>query len=182
MKTTKLLMAEHEIILGAIQILEAITTEIADKKDADPKDIQSLLAFFREFADGAHHVKEEAILFPSLIQAGMVLHDGPLRAIACEHERCRALVAAMDQAWKRNEKDEFARYAREYIQLLREHIEKENYVLFDMVDSVLTDDDDEKVADAMEHFELTTVGVHAQEHVHATVENLASKYLAAMVR
>jgi hemerythrin-like domain-containing protein len=182
MQSTKLLMAEHEIILQALQVLETIAEDAAAKKDVDLDDIRSLLIFFREFADGSHHVKEEAILFPALIQAGMTLHDGPLRVMTHEHERGRALTAAMNQSLRRNQKEEFVRYAKQYIQLIREHIEKENYVLFEMAESLLSDDDDAKVADAMEHFDLTTVGVRAQERVSSSIENLASKYLAATVK
>jgi hemerythrin-like domain-containing protein len=141
------------------------------------EDITSLLGFLRNFADGSHHVKEEAIFFPALMQAGMSLQDGPLRVMSYEHERGRALTAAMGDAVARNDKKDFVLYARRYVQLLGEHIEKENYVLFDMADQKLTDEEDQKIADAFHHFEQTIVGAPAYERDHGTLEKLASKYL-----
>ena len=174
-------MADHEIILEALQVLEAMTKEVEHGKDVDFNDIRSLLGFLREFADGSHHVKEEAILFPALIHAGMTLHEGPLRVMTYEHERGRSLTAAMEDALARTRKDDFVMYARRYIELLRDHIEKENYVLFEMADRALSDEEDETLAEAMEEFESTTVGVQTQDRLHRTIENLASRYLAAAI-
>ena len=181
MKSTKLLMADHEIILEALRILEAINSEIADGKTLNKEDIRSLLMFLRNFADGSHHVKEEAIFFPALMQAGMTLQDGPLRVMAYEHERGRALTTAMDEALSRDDRAEFLMYSRRYIDLQTAHIEKENYVLFDMADQKFTDEEDEKVAEAFEHFEKTIVGTPNYERLHKVIEDLAARYLAAAV-
>src|SRR5689334_16217048 len=102
MKSTSVLMAEHETILKALHILEAVSAEIERGKPVNGDDIESLLAFLRTFADGSHHVKEEAIFFPALLQAGMTLQDGPLRVMTYEHQQGRALTAAMEDALARN--------------------------------------------------------------------------------
>ncbi len=70
MKSTKLLMADHEIILEGLHVLEAIRSEVEQGKPMDKGDINSVLDFLRDFADGSHHVKEETILAPALMQAG----------------------------------------------------------------------------------------------------------------
>ena len=182
MKSTKLLMADHETILEALHVLEAIAAEIEHGKDMNKEDVRSLLAFLRNFADGSHHVKEEAIFFPALMQAGMNLQDGPLRVMAYEHERGRSLAAAMDEALSRDDKRDFVMYARRYVELLTQHIEKENYVLFDTADQTLTDEEDQKIADAFEHFEQTIVGTGTYERLHGAIETLASKYLGLLVQ
>src|SRR5262245_56774517 len=98
MKSTKLLMADHEIILQALHVLDAMNADIQTGKDVDREDIRSPLTFLREFADGCHYVKEEAIFFPALMAAGMARDQGPLRVMNYEHELGRALVAAMQNA------------------------------------------------------------------------------------
>jgi hemerythrin-like domain-containing protein len=178
MKSTKLLMADHETILEALNILEAINVEIEHGKPMDKADISALLNFLRDFADGSHHVKEEAILFPALMQAGMAIQEGPLQVMSYEHERGRALIAAMDDALNRDDAHDFLMYAHRYIQLLTEHIEKENYVLFDMADQKLTDDEDKKIVEEFEHFEQNIVGAAAYQRLRATIDGLAAKYLA----
>jgi len=179
MKSTKLLMADHESILEALHILDAICTEIEHDKEVNYDDIHSLLAFLYHFADGSHHVKEEAILFPALMQAGMTFEEGPLRVMTYEHERGRALTSAMEDSLTRSDKHDFVMYGRRYIQLLTEHIEKENYVLFPMAEEILSDEEDQNIAEAFTEFEQTTVGTTTYERLRGTLESLASKYLPA---
>src|SRR5262245_26608645 len=182
MRSTKLLMADHEIILDALHVLVAINTDLEDEKYVDSDDVRSLLSFFREFVDGYHHVKEEAILFPALIQASMPQDAGPLRVITYEHERGRALTAAMQNAINAARIDDFLMYATRYVDLLTEHIEKENWVLFDKAEQILNDDEDESVAAAFEHFERLIVGRTALDNLHRTIEKLRTKYLGGALR
>ena len=181
MKSTNLLMSDHESILEALHILEAMCVEIENGRSMNRDDIASIISFQRTFADGSHHVKEEAIFFPALMQAGMTIQDGPLRVMMYEHERGRALTAAMEEAVGRDDRRDFLMYARRYVQLLTEHIEKEHYVLFDKADQTLTDDEDQKIADAFDQFDKNIVGTPTYERVHGTLEKLASKYLGAAV-
>jgi hemerythrin-like domain-containing protein len=109
MKSTKLLLADHEIILQALHVLDAINTDIQSGKEVMREDIRSLVTFLREFTDGSHHVKEEAIFFPALIQAGMDAGEGPLFVMNYEHERGRSLIAAMENAIVGNDIESSAR-------------------------------------------------------------------------
>ena len=170
------MMADHEVILQALRILEAIIAEIYDGKTPDTRDMHALLTFLREFADGSHHVKEEAILFPALIQTGMTLQEGPLRIMSFEHERGRALASAMEDALSRKDYPGFAGYARRYVELLGQHIEKENYALFDLAERALTDEEDQRIADAFQEFEQNIVGRTTYEKMHGMIESLAAKY------
>lgn len=78
-----------------------------------------------------------------------------------EHELGRASVRQMAGALERGEWSAFADAAEEYVQLLRQHIFKENNVLFRMADGCLHAEDD---ADAVARFhaaeEATGHGVH----------------------
>src|SRR5919108_1512583 len=110
MKSTKLLMADHESILEALRILDAMCVDIENGCSMNKDDIASIITFQRTFADGSHHVKEEAIFFPALMQAGMTLQDGPLHVMTYEHERGRALTAAMEDALARDDRKGFLMY------------------------------------------------------------------------
>ena len=179
MKSTKLLTTDHELILEALHVLDEMNTELQKGKNVNRDDIRSLLTFLREFADGCHHVKEEAIFFPALIQAGMALEDGPLQVMTYEHERARSLAAAMQDAIGCKRMDHFVMYSGRYVKLMSDHIEKENWVLFDRADQILSDDEDQKIADAFEHYDTVIAGAPTYERLRHTIEGLASKYLAA---
>jgi hemerythrin-like domain-containing protein len=179
MKTTKLLTADHEIILQALRVLDAMNTDIRSGKAVSSEDIRSLLTFVRDFADGCHHVKEEAIFFPALMEAGMAADEGPLFVLNFEHERGRSLIAAMQNALFHDNKPDFLVSSRRYVDLLSDHIEKEQSVLFGKAEQILNDDEDDKIVDAFEHYENVIVGTPAHERLHQIIEALTSKYLTA---
>jgi hemerythrin-like domain-containing protein len=176
MKSTKLLNADHEVIAQGLNVLDEINMALEKGKDVPFDDIRSLLAFLREFADGCHHVKEEAIFFPALMVDGMAFDEASLRVMSYEHERGRALLSAMEDALGRNNKAEFLMYSKRYKDLLSEHLEKETWVLFEKADQILSDDEDQKIAVSLEHYNVI-VGAPNHERWRRTLETLIAKYL-----
>ncbi len=138
MRATNLLREEHEIILRALRLLEAV----AARGQQPPK---ALLDFFSDFADAHHHGKEEGILFPAMEEAGFPHEDGPVGVMLHEHEAGRELIAALRDPAR------FADAARSYVALLSAHIDKENGMLFPMADGAVQDQ--RSVDDAFDEFE-----------------------------
>src|SRR3546814_12953879 len=81
----------------AIKILHQISDE-ARQGNATSTDVTQFMGFLREFADTCHHGKEEGLLFPAMIAAGLSADGGPISVMLSEHEQGRALVAAMANA------------------------------------------------------------------------------------
>ena len=142
MKCTPLLSMDHIVILRALGLLQVVARHVARDDGGASSDAKTLLGFFREFADRSHHAKEESFLFPRLMKAGMPVEGGPLGVMLFEHDQGRALVANMSESLDRGDGPAFQRYAEGYSQLLVEHIEKEDKVLFVMTESALTEQDD----------------------------------------
>ncbi len=175
MKATDALRDEHEGILAMLAVVEAAAYRLRDGKSV-PLDLMSNAAgFFRNFADKCHHHKEEGELFPMLLQHGMPGDGGPVGAMLEEHEQGRALVRRMqDAADKFAAGDMSARTALvsstlEYVKLLREHIEKENSVLFPMADNLLSDSEQHTMHDAFERIEADEMGPGVHERYHAMI-------------
>jgi hemerythrin-like domain-containing protein len=95
-----------------------------------------------------------------------------------EHERGRTLTAAMQDALNRNRMDDFVTCADRYIELLTNHIEKEENVLFAAADETLSDEEDERVTADFEHFDAVIFGLQTRQRLHQTIQLLASKYLS----
>ena len=132
MMPTDVLREEHRVILRALVVLEAGAERLA-VGDALPEGWwENLIRWFRSFADANHHAKEERYLFPALAKVGVPSEGGPLAVMLEEHGESRDLVQAM-------ERDAAGRVgaARRYVRLLRDHIEKENGVLFPLAETVL---------------------------------------------
>ncbi len=134
MRATQLLMEEHEIILRALDVLEALAQRGVSAS-------QALVDFFTDFADTHHHAKEEEILFPALEEAGFPHDAGPVGVMLHEHSEGRRLVKALHDP----------QAALAYAALLRAHIQKENQVLFPMADRAV--EDQRRVDQAFDDFE-----------------------------
>jgi hemerythrin-like domain-containing protein len=141
------------------------------------------LDFIRNFADGCHHAKEEDVLFPLLELRGIPRQGGPIGCMLHEHDLGRQCVAKMSAAISAGNPEAFADAAESYVTLLRQHIFKEDHVLFHMADMFLTPEDD---AGAVARFKNTEIeparrGQHARfladvdrwECVFATLPELA---------
>ena len=90
------LMNEHEAILSSLQILELILAAMEKAPSADTKDIQDFIAFLKEFADKCHHGKEEGLLFPALMAAGVPEQGGAIGVLLSEHAGGRQLIREME--------------------------------------------------------------------------------------
>src|SRR3546814_17471193 len=96
-QATDVLKHEHDAILMAIKILDQISDE-ARQGNATSTDVTHFLGFLREFADTCHHGKEEGLLFPAMIEAGLSADGGPISVMLSDHDKGRALVAALANA------------------------------------------------------------------------------------
>ncbi len=163
-----MLRAEHRVIERALDLLLALTR--ADELDVDAG--RDAVAFLRGFADELHHGKEEHRLFPLLEERGLPRHAGPLAVMLHEHEQGRGAIAAMDAALDAGDATAFKRAAEGYVALLRDHIAKEDGVLFPMADSMLDDPTRARLTDefAQVNQELGKRGAELRERVEALAE------------
>jgi hemerythrin-like domain-containing protein len=163
---TGALKAEHRVIERALGALEHLLAA----RQIDHGLWLKLLDFLRQFADACHHAKEEHALFPRLERAGIQREGGPIGCMLAEHARGRALVARMadvlDQAagGDANATQVLHETAREYLDLLHQHIWKEDNVLFAMADRVLDSGEQNAMNDEFEQAERS--GAHAGRHEH----------------
>jgi hemerythrin-like domain-containing protein len=176
------LMHDHETILSALDILGRMDRAVTAGTPVDPQDIKAFIRFLREFADECHHGKEEGLLFPALVAAGMPERGGPVGVMLDEHVEGRRWIADMEAAAKPALKAaEFTRSARGYSQLLRAHIQKENQVLFMMAERILPPGELDELADAFAAHEARVMGAGRHEELHALIESLRAKYAGEAV-
>ncbi|MBE3118876.1 MAG: hemerythrin domain-containing protein [Anaerolineales bacterium] len=171
------LMNEHEAILSAIQILERMIATIEKATSVETKDIHDFIGFLKEFADKCHHGKEEGLLFPAMIGAGVPDKGGPIGVMLAEHAQGRKLIRDMEESISTDvDRMKLAQAAREYANLLRNHIQKENNVLFPMAERVLTETQLEKLYKGFEEHEEKVIGQGRHEELHAMLKSLQEKY------
>ena len=142
-KTSKILSEEHQNILKVIEILENECEAIEEGKKIDKDFFEKVIDFIRNYADKFHHAKEEDILFKEFNKCGEedpeCISCNPVEQMLFEHDEGREFVKGMETRLNENDGTKLIRNARAYISLLREHISKEDDVLYPMTDEVLSD-------------------------------------------
>ncbi|MDX2151640.1 MAG: hemerythrin domain-containing protein [Bryobacteraceae bacterium] len=137
------LMDEHRVIEQMLTALETRINALETAGEFPAAFLTEALDFFRDFADTRHHHKEEDLLFPAMIAAGLPSPGGPVDCMLHEHETGRAYLAAIRANLPAAaEGDPAARdlirsRATAYIDMLRHHIYKEDNVLFPMAQRLL---------------------------------------------
>ncbi len=84
-KAIEELMHEHDAILFALKILESMNRQVETGSAIDLADVSGFLGFLKEFADTCHHGKEEGLLFPALVRAGLPEQGGPVGVMLSEY-------------------------------------------------------------------------------------------------
>jgi hemerythrin-like domain-containing protein len=156
---TQQLVAEHAVILRGLDALEARLAAWEAGAPPERPYVEKALEFLRGFADRCHHGKEEDILFVTMVEElDFPRTAGPVAVLTREHEQGRDCIRRMGEAAAALEQDPEAlqrliQSGREYIQLLRIHIERENTVVFPMVEQFLDDADNARLGRQFEEFE-----------------------------
>lgn len=145
--TTKILVDEHENILKLADALEKKARDLELGKEIDKVFFERAIDFIRNYADRFHHAKEEDILFKEMCKGSGQenLHCNPVEQMLYEHDLGRNFVKGMEESVNKKDAKKVAENARGYVSLIREHIFKENNILYPMADGVLN----EKVEESM---------------------------------
>jgi len=158
-KATNILMEEHRVIERVLAALETAAQRLEQGGSVRPGFFLEAAEFIRGFADGSHHHKEEGVLFAVMAGCGVPVKGGPIGVMLDEHELGRAYTRAMHDAAERLETgDESARTAvvrsaRSYCSLLREHITKEDRILFPLAGNAIPADQQPKLEQQFEQAE-----------------------------
>ncbi len=149
MKSVDQLVAEHELIEQGLALLEKAIALVEAGKPVPEEFPDWITRFFRQYADQAHHAKEEDLFFPLLVERGIPKEGGPVGVMLQEHILGRDCMERMRKAFSSGSFDGalFAQAAKEYVALLRQHIFKENNILFKMAEQVMREGDDQALCD-----------------------------------
>jgi len=175
---TKDLENDHFHILRLTDVMEKITKA----KAPDIADLETVVYLIRNYADGFHHAKEERILFPFLSEKGFSQQQGPVAVMLADHIRGRHYTKGMADSIALCKQGDASALGQVflnmtgYVSLLRNHIAKENNILFRMADQVLTIENHSGLLKEYSHvIPLTRKGGGITEYLN-DIERLEKKY------
>ena len=166
----KKLVDEHVLIKRWV----ALIPEVINNLDVDSEEGRQLLLdgvdFIRSYADKYHHAKEEEILFKYFdedLDILKVMHE--------DHERGRSHVRAILEALERRDKATIAEHLNAYRELLKEHIKKEDDILYPWMDRNLSDT---QIGELFSEFNTTDEQIgFSPDKYEVFINHLEQKYL-----
>ena len=174
-KPTEVLSDEHRVIE---RVLAAVEKLLAAPPVPSLSHWKKALDFISNFADQCHHLKEEKLLFPAMEAHGIPQEGGPIGVMLMEHEEGRSHVRAMRAAVEGLERGETSgvesllSHARGYVRLLKEHIQKEDEILFRIADDCIPSGEQTALLKSFEEHESREMGAGVHEKYLAIAQEL----------
>ncbi len=146
MEIIETLMDEHRQIERGLGALERHLGWVKAGGSTDRATLGKFVTFLREFADKIHHAKEEELLFVKMAENGFPTEGGPIAVMLFEHGEGRAMVRRLGEISdgqgplvERDRADAISA-GEGYVRLLRDHIQKEDRILYPMAETHLPAD------------------------------------------
>ena len=160
-----------------------ITTLGPGSESDDKAELARFVSFIRGFADAYHHGKEEDILFVAMVEHGFPREVGPIPVMLREHDLGRSLVSVLDglaqqsTTWSEQDRATLARTVREFSTLLRQHIQKEDQILYPMADTRLPEPVKEEMFRRFQAFEEQQTSSGEQQRLRALGDALIEAHI-----
>gem|GEM_PF-3531489 len=173
---------EHDDVRGLLKILQAMTLRLVDGRRVDLEDLEWIFEFNRDYVDRFHHGREEYILYSSLKDEGVP--ECPLSELFAEHEITRSLAKVIRgyiEDYKQQEAGsrippEIIEGCLSYIDLLLDHMDKEEKIFFPLADECFTKEAQERMAEKFQTFELERIGLGRKEELRTLIDHLKNFY------
>jgi hemerythrin-like domain-containing protein len=159
MRATDLLRDDHQLIERALAALAMATVQLEQGDAVRPGLFLGVVEFLGGFIHGMHYRRDEGVFFAAMERAGAPRTTGPLGVAIREHETSRVAARAIRTAAERWERgDETARKdladeARRYVSLLKQHIAREDQLIFPMAEDMIPEEDHFQLLDDLVQLE-----------------------------
>jgi hemerythrin-like domain-containing protein len=177
-----LLLHEHELIRRVLDVFERYLVRVDSGIEQGRHELVLLVTFFREYVDLSHHEKEESILIPALVRAGMSWDSGPIEAVRADHNLERYLMQALRHAslqaktWSLHDRKHLVDVARSFLEFLRNHMTKEEELLFPAMRERLAAEALDDLTDRLRRFEEAREASGDAEITRRLAEELLERF------
>ena len=129
----KMLVDEHVFIKKMAALIPEVVTHLDVDSEEGRQLIMDTVDFIRFYADKFHHAKEEEILFKYFDEDLDIL-----KVMHQDHQQARSHVKAVLDGLEKRDKTAIAKHLSAYGELLKEHIKKEDEILYPWMDRNLS--------------------------------------------
>lgn len=128
------LVDEHGYIKKLLKMMPKVVEQLDISSDADKTLVKQIVNFIRQYADKYHHAKEEDILFEYFDKDLDIL-----QVMYADHDTARGHVKAVLAGLRTGDEQAVKTRLLAYMELLKEHIKKEDEVLYPWLDKNLSE-------------------------------------------
>jgi hemerythrin-like domain-containing protein len=164
MKAIDVLARDHERIKAALDLVGDAMRQLETAPRPDVEQWNDLLALCEQWVDKAHVLKEEQGLFPILRSRGLGPEVTVVAALMSQHQTGQAFLRELRRAVARlaagdpTARQDVLVWARDYIELLREHMRIEDHYFYELADGSLSERDDAALLEKFARIDRTTGG------------------------
>ncbi|WP_347274374.1 hemerythrin domain-containing protein [Candidatus Kuenenia sp.] len=132
--SVKKLVDEHVLIKRLLALIPSIVEYVESSMEVDEDLVLSCVDFIRNYADKYHHMKEEDILFKYVDENAEII-----QIMYKDHDTGRNHIRQVVEGVKRGDKAAIKEHLFGYMDLLTQHIKKEDEILYPWIDRQLSD-------------------------------------------
>jgi hemerythrin-like domain-containing protein len=183
MKPTEDLKYEHKAITLMLNVMSNISKSIKDKKVFYTNDVEKIIEFLFVYVDKCHRNKEEAVFYPALLMTeypadkmpvGIIINEhsmgkGYLDEILCCVENCK--IGSTFSC------ERIADSIANYVQLIQNHIEKEENDYFPEANKALSNEAQHEISRQFKHIDDEFMGLGIHNRYDELLRSMESKYL-----
>jgi len=150
-KALTIIRDEHRTIAAILHGMEYLVRKIrAGTKKVDPRVFHAMLYYLDTFSERAHHPKEDQFLFSALRSRGAGA-EALITELEKEHaggeDALRRLAQALNRYEEGGDKEfpDFEQAVERFVGSYRDHMRKEEELLFPLAEKLLTEEDWAKI-------------------------------------
>ncbi len=183
MRPTEILTEEHNYVKVILRVLDVMCVKLKAGEKVEPGHIEGAVDFIKNFADRAHHMKEEDLLFPAMEAAGVSKEESLVDAITTEHDLGRGCVRGLTDALSLYSMGDngaglvIAENAAKYVKLIKDHIAREEDIVFPLADRHLCDDTQRELTAKFHKIDKDVIGEARRQGFMEILSTLKGAYL-----
>ena len=162
-KTIQMLFDEHAVISNAVDAAKNAKSYLGKNDMGYERTVRDLLTFFKNYGDNFHHQKEEEILFPEMKKKNELLADGILKEMTDNHEEFREKLKNIEKYLDDKNYSSANQELESYCEALLDHIAVENDEVFQIAETILSENELENIFGRFEDCDIVTGILEKQE-------------------
>lgn len=165
------MLDEHEVICQAEAIIEGLDKTWETDADKYKETVNTLITFFRDYADAYHHRKEEEVLFPAINDHPDFVLQEIIEEFETHHEDFREYTKEVEDAIEQGDFEKSYKELNNYLQDLLDHIGAENDELFVLAETLMDEDELETIYFKFKDIDLE-LGEDRKVELEQSIESL----------